>query len=133
LDPGAPVNYSIHSFSEASIAGETTIKLVLEKYIRENSTYSEIQTLFQGTHDFSTGGDFQYNSSYTPETVYPRGSYRLKLEVTAYPEGLKNSNGIYGVLQSIDEKWMMGMNIPTHKRLPPLPPNMYFQKKSKKK
>jgi ligand-binding sensor domain-containing protein len=77
------VNYSIHSFSEASIAGETTIKLVLEKYTRENSTYSEIQTLFQEAHDFSTGGDFQYNGSYTPETVYPRGSYRLKLEVTA--------------------------------------------------
>jgi len=82
LDPGGPVNYSIHSIANASIAGETTIKLALERYTRENSAYTEIQTLYQGTHDFSTGGDFQYNGSYTPETIYPRGEHRLKLQVT---------------------------------------------------
>jgi hypothetical protein len=88
LAPGGSLDYSLHSFSGASIAGETTIKLVLEKYNRENSTYSEIKTIFQGIHDYSTNGDFQYSHIYTPETVYPSGYYRLKLEVTA-PNGVK--------------------------------------------
>jgi hypothetical protein len=51
--PGGSLDYSVHSFSDLAIAGETTVKLALEKYNRENSTYAEIETLFQGTHDFS--------------------------------------------------------------------------------
>jgi hypothetical protein len=88
LAPGASLNYSLHSFSDLALAGETTVKLALERYNRENSTYSEIQTLFQGTHDYSVNGDFQHTGNYTPETVYPSGQYRLKLEVTA-PNGVK--------------------------------------------
>jgi len=38
IDPGSSINYSIHSFSDSSIAGETTVKLALEKYTGENSS-----------------------------------------------------------------------------------------------
>ena len=55
---------------------------------KENSSYVEIKTLFQGSHDFNTLGDFQHIVTYTPETVHPSGSYRVKLEVTA-PNGIK--------------------------------------------
>ncbi|MGD2092953.1 MAG: hypothetical protein PVH61_42715 [Candidatus Aminicenantes bacterium] len=86
--PGGSLDYSLHSFSDLALAGETTVKLALERYNRENSTYAEIETLFQGTHDYSTNGDFQHTGTHTPETVYPSGQYRLKLEVTA-PNGVK--------------------------------------------
>jgi len=100
LTPGGPFDYSIQSkFVSAPLPGNSTIKLVLEKYNRETSQYEEIKILKEEAHDFYSNGDFHFTGTYTPETVHPYGRYRVKLEVTA-PNGIKEEeryqNFIYG-------------------------------------
>jgi hypothetical protein len=89
LAPGGPFNYSIQSnFVSTPLPGDSTIKLALEKYSRESNQYEELKILKEEAHDFYSNGDFQFTGTYTPETVHPYGSYRLKLEVTT-PNGIK--------------------------------------------
>ena len=94
LIPGGPFNYSIQSkFVSTPLPGNSTIKLTLEKYSRASNQYEEIKILKEEAHDFNANGDFQFPGTYTPETVHPHGSYRLKLEVTA-PNGIKEQERV---------------------------------------
>jgi hypothetical protein len=89
LTPGGPFNYSIQSkFVSTPLPGNSTIKLALEKYSSVSHQYEEIKILKEEAYDFNANGDFQFAGTYTPETVHPYGSYRLKLAVTA-PNGIK--------------------------------------------
>ncbi|HLP46035.1 MAG TPA: hypothetical protein VK469_08815, partial [Candidatus Kapabacteria bacterium] len=95
--PGSSLNYEVSSHYLLNIAGNSTIKLSIEKQINEengipqNAEYSEIKTIYEATHDFLTNGNFHYSGVYTPQPIHPGGWYRLKLEVTA-PNGLKETN-----------------------------------------
>ena len=82
------MSYTVQSAAQASLEGETTIKVALEQNLRGTGQFTEIKTLNQTAHEFSTAGEFHYNGGYTPETPNPEGRYRVKLEVTA-PNGAK--------------------------------------------
>ncbi|HLP44629.1 MAG TPA: hypothetical protein VK469_01705, partial [Candidatus Kapabacteria bacterium] len=89
IPPGGTINYEINSTCiDEPLPGITNIKLILEKFIRQSSEFSEIQLIYQVDHDFTKNNIFKYSGSYIPASIHPGGLYRLKLEVTS-PNSLK--------------------------------------------